>query len=240
MDSTEFSSSKYNRKEHWTTKADDEIAEMPPTEFLLSQRSQPKDTAIRMQHPGGNHMINNIRLVARGYGFERHSKPIVQITDRDAFFLQRQSHYLLRVDVSRLNRRFHIFDVPLSPKAGDTQSQKQFGITCRQEEKIGNRACSSTAPPHPLEKTSDRWWCAYLYYAVEVANIDSQLQRRRSDNCAVRLCSEGSLGSAPLVGRQRTVGDKRPNSSATQTRCKFLNPSAAVGKYEPSFTPMDA
>ena len=61
---------------------------MPSTEFLLSQRSQPKDTGIQAQHPSGNHVFNNIRLVARRYGFERHSKPTVQITDRDAFFLQ--------------------------------------------------------------------------------------------------------------------------------------------------------
>jgi hypothetical protein len=65
VDRAELGSPKYNRKEHWTTEANDEIAEVPPTKFLLSARSQAKDTTIRMQHPGGNHVINNICLVAR-------------------------------------------------------------------------------------------------------------------------------------------------------------------------------
>jgi hypothetical protein len=126
------------------------------------------------------------------------------------------------------------------PESGDTQSQKQFAVTCRKEKKIANRSCPSTAPSHPLEKTSDRWWCADLYYTFKVANVDPQLQCRRSDNRAVRFGSEGSLGLAALVGGQRTVGDECPNSGTTQTRRQFLNPSAAVRKYEPSFTPMDA
>jgi hypothetical protein len=65
VDSAEFGSSKHNREEHWATEADNEIAEVPPTKFSLSPCAQPKDTAIRVQHPGGGHMMNNIRLVAR-------------------------------------------------------------------------------------------------------------------------------------------------------------------------------
>jgi hypothetical protein len=114
--------------------------------------------------------------------------------------------------VSGLSQRIDAFDVPLSPEAGDTQSQKQFGVTRRQEKEIANRARPATAPSHPLEKASDRWWCTDLYYTVEIANVDPQLQRRRSDNRAVRLGSESSLGLAALVGRQRTVGDKCPYS----------------------------
>src|SRR5260370_21440362 len=81
--------------------------------------------------------------------------------------------------MSGLCQRFHTFDKSVSPKARDTQSQKQFGFICRQEKKIANRAHYATAPSHPLEKASDSWWCADLYYTVEVANVDPQLQCRR-------------------------------------------------------------
>jgi hypothetical protein len=65
VDSAQFGSSEHNREEHRTIEANDEITEVSPTKFSLSPRSKPKDTAIRVQHPGGDHMINNIRLVAR-------------------------------------------------------------------------------------------------------------------------------------------------------------------------------
>jgi hypothetical protein len=216
MHSAEFGSTKHNRKYHWTTKADDEVAKVPPPKFALSPRSQPKDTSIRVQHPGGNHMINNVYLVARWHGFERRPEPTVHIADCNAFFLQRQSHYLLRVEVSGLSRRLHAFDKPFSPEEGDPQSQKQFGVICREEEKIAYRARPATAPPHPLEKAADRWRRADLDYTVQVANVDAQLQRRRSDDSAVRLGSEGSLGLAALVSRQRTVRDKCPYSGPAQ------------------------
>jgi hypothetical protein len=46
VDRTEFGASEHNREEHGTTKADDEISEVPSSKFAFSPRSQPKNTAI--------------------------------------------------------------------------------------------------------------------------------------------------------------------------------------------------
>ena len=60
MNSAKFNSPEHNRKEHGTTETDDEIAEVPPPKFALSAPSQPKNTAILVQHSGTEHMIDNM------------------------------------------------------------------------------------------------------------------------------------------------------------------------------------
>ena len=42
-----------------------------------------------MQHPSGKHMVDSIRLVVLRHRFERRSKPIIQIAQCNALFLQR-------------------------------------------------------------------------------------------------------------------------------------------------------
>ena len=89
MNSPEFGSPEHNREEHRTTEADDEIAKVLPTKFSLRPGSQAQDTAIGMQHPSGKHMLDNIRSVVIRRPIRMCSKPIIQIAQSDAFFLQR-------------------------------------------------------------------------------------------------------------------------------------------------------
>jgi len=139
--------------------------------------------------------------------------------------------------MSGLGQRFHTFNKSVSPKALDTQSQKQLGFICRQEKKITNRAHSATAPSHPLEKASDSWWCADLYYAVEVANVDPQLQRRRcNDRSQARRRRQPRPGGAP-----RPTENRERQTSVPQPRANLMPiPQPEHGKYEAPFTPMDA
>ena len=63
--------------------------EVLPTKFVLGPGSQAQDTTIDMQHPRGKHVGDNIRSIVLRDRFERRSKPIIQIAESDAFFLQR-------------------------------------------------------------------------------------------------------------------------------------------------------
>jgi hypothetical protein len=73
-----------------------------------------------MQHLGSNHVVDNIRLIIYRHCFKSRTKPIVRIADCYSFFLESQSHDLLRVKVGRKRRWVYVLDEPLLPQAGDT------------------------------------------------------------------------------------------------------------------------
>ena len=129
------------------------------------------------------------------------TQPLAPGPAPDASLLQGEGEELLGEDVKRFRRRHDGFDVSVEPEAEQT-GRSQEAVVGRGEEQavpLGPRPAAGAA--QPLEEGGDGAGSVDLDDAVEVADVDSQLQGARGDDDTVQPFEE-RLGVAD--GRRQT------------------------------------
>ena len=94
----------------------------------------------------------------------------------------------------------------------------------RQEQTVAGRARPPARPPHPLEERRDGRRRVDLDHAVEVADVDAQLERAGGHDHAVPPLGEGAFGLMPLVEDQRAVRDERRDAPRPKVGGQSLDP----------------
>jgi hypothetical protein len=127
------------------------------------------------------HRVDNIR------------EPATNVRSWYAPQLKRQGHDLLGEEVSWLRGRDDWIDLSLAPQGGQGERDEKLLIVGCKKETVPRRAAPAPCPPHALQERRDARWRANLDNAVEVADVESKLEGRGSDDDAVRLlCKSGS------------------------------------------------
>jgi hypothetical protein len=174
---------------------------MPPSEFLFSFDSEPKDPCILRQDSTFEHMRHDSSTVSRRNGVNNIPEPTNDVRPRNTVKLKREGHGLLREQVSWMRGWHDRIDLPLSPQGGQGKRDEKLLIDGRKKETVPLRATSAPCPTHALQERCDAPRGANLYYAVQIADIEAKLESRGRDNDTVRLLGEGALGLPPFIER---------------------------------------
>ena len=77
----------------------------------------------------------------------------------------------------RAGRWLNSLDEAASPKVDNGEGQEQAVIVCRQEKAVASRARTAAGSTHALQERCYRWWRVDLHHAIEVADVEPELER---------------------------------------------------------------
>ena len=119
------------------------------------------------------------------------------------------------------------------PELDQPRGLHQGLVPGRQEEAVARRPWPATRAAHALEEAGHGRRGVDLDHAVEVANVDAQLQDAGGHDHAVVPVGEGVLRLPPLLLAERAVRDEGRCSQLPQLRSQFLGPGTAVHEDQP-------
>ena len=144
-----------------------------------------------------------VEMLARHGAKSRHlTQPLAPRCASYASFLQGESQELLRKDVKRLRWWHDGFDVAVVPESQQAGRSQESVVGRCQEQTVPDRPGSAPGAAQPLQKGGDGCRRVDLDHAIEIADVDSQLQGARGDYDAIVALGERLLGTPALVQPQ--------------------------------------
>ena len=140
--------------------------------------------------------------------------------------------------MERLGGRDGRLDEAGGPQLDQPGGAEQALVRGRQEEAVAGRARPPAGAAHPLQERRDGARGVDLDHAVEVADVDPQLQGAGGDDHAVAALGERLLGLPALVQAQRAVRDERLDPPHPQLGGELLDPRPAVAEDQPLLAPV--
>ena len=114
---------------------------------------------------------------------------------------------------------------PGGPQLDQPGGPEQALVGGGQEEAVARRARPPAGAAHPLQERRDGARGVDLDHAVEVADVDAQLQGAGGHDHAVAALGERPLGLPALVQAQRAVRDERRDAAASAARRRAARPA---------------
>ena len=148
----------------------------------------------------------------------------------DPVFLEAQGQQLLGDDVPRLRRRHHGLDVPLSPEVQQPGGPQQRSPVQREEQAVPGAPGAPAGAPDALQERRHGRRVVHLDDAIEVTDVDPQLQRGGRDDDTVASLGERLLRAAALVDRQRRVRQVRGHAALPQRGADLLDELPGVAE----------
>ena len=216
-----------------------QLHEVPVTELAFG--ADREHSAVLEQDAARQHELDDVVDMLERHRPDRwhRTQPLAPGLAPDAPLLQGEGEELLGEDVKRFRRRHDGFDVSVVPEAEQTQ-RTQEAVVGRGEEQavpLGPRPAARSA--QPLEEGGDGAGSVDLDDAVEVADIDSQLQRARGDDDTVAALGERLLGTPALVEGERAVGDECPSAGSMELGGQRFDTSTAVAEHQSLFATIE-
>lgn len=106
--------------------------------------------------------------------------------------------------------------------------------------RIATRLRSAARAAHPLQRVGHRRWGVNLDHPVQVAHVDTQLQRARGDDDVVFPRGKCLFGLPALLVAERTVGHERRHFQLPKLGAQLLGRGAAVDKHQPFLAAVEA
>ena len=146
------------------------------------------------------------------------AEPASELGPRDSPELERERHDLLREDVRGPRRRHDRLHDALPPEGCEREAGQELLVVGGEEEAVPRGAGPPPGPAHALEEGGNTWRGADLDDAVEIADVEAQLERRRGDDDAIGLRCEGRLGLPALVQGERGMRNEGADAGLPQAR----------------------
>jgi hypothetical protein len=113
-------------QQQWRGKGGDQLLEVAASKRLLAVGPEANHAAILGEDPPPEHMSDDLALGHLIHPRENVVEPPSPVAVRNATFLERQRHHLLRKDVSRSDPLHET----VSPKAPDAMGHHQRLVAC--------------------------------------------------------------------------------------------------------------
>ena len=136
-------------------------------------------------------MISGRRASVSGPNRNGNPKPTRPGMLADTLVLKGQCEQLLCGDLQRDRWWEDRFDVALAPAEKDRSGSQEIDVARREEQCIAAGVRPTTGTSESLQERSNRGWSVDLDDPIEIADIDTQLQRGGGDDDAVACFSEG-------------------------------------------------
>jgi hypothetical protein len=196
----------------------------------LGLPAEQDEIAVARQEALGEQVVE--RRVGTGDDGEV-TPPAAPAVATERALLQRQREQLLGTDVPRRGRRHHGLDVARRPQPRQAGGLQEGVVGRREGQRAARRPRPPAGPPQPLQERRNGAGRVHLDDAVEVADVDAEIQRARRHDDAVAGVGEGVLGPPPFRGRQRRVGHERGDIPRAQLLGERLGPGARLAEHQP-------